>query len=707
MLALLSQSLPFSERQIEKTINLLDGGATIPFISRYRKEATGGLNEVEIEQIALENKRLTELLKRKEAIVEAIEKQGLLTPDLRKQITHTWDSNTLEDLYLPFKQKRATRATKAKERGLEPLAATLIRQMQGTVEDDALRYLNDAVEDVESALAGARDIIAEWISENASARQQLRVLMAHDGLVEAKVVKSKIDEAQKYRDYFNYAEPLKQAKGHRILAILRGENEGFLRIHIAPPTERAVERLRRIFIKGRNEAAEQVELAIEDSWKRLLQPSLENEFKAAAKEKADKEAIGVFAENLRQLLLQAPLGNKRVLAIDPGFRTGCKLVCLDEKGDLRYNETVYPFASQNEKKQAATKINNYIEAYKIEAIAIGNGTAGRETFDFIKSIPYLPKHVEIFMVNEAGASIYSASKVARKEFPTYDVTVRGAVSIGRRLVDPLAELVKIEPKSIGVGQYQHDVDQKLLAESLNRVVESCVNLVGVNLNTASEHLLAYVSGIGPKLAENIVAHRSKNGLFTTRHALLEVSGLGPKAFEQAAGFLRIPEASNPLDNSAVHPERYALVEQLAASVNQNIATLIGQENALKKIEIKRFVSADVGLPTLRDILTELAKPGRDPRGGAKAFQFSNEVRSIDDLRPGMYLPGLVTNITNFGAFVDVGAKQDGLVHVSHLANRFVKDPNEVVKLGQAVRVKVLEVDASRKRVSLSIKEAQS
>lgn len=704
--ALLASTLPFKNSQIDKTLALLGEGATIPFISRYRKEATGGLDEVEIEQIQQEFKRLNELGSRKETILDAIEKQGALTTELKKQIEETWTSSDLEDLYLPYKQKRKTRATKAKELGLEPLAAMLMKQHPGDVEQLASRFVKGDVTEVAEALAGARDIIAEWINESPIARQRLRTLFQHEAELQAKVVKAKTEEAQNYRDYFDYTEPLKYSKSHRVLAIFRAEAEGFLRVSISPPAEKALEKLDRIFLKAENDAADQVALAIDDSWKRLLQPSLETEFKAAAKQKADTEAIAVFAENLRQLLLQAPLGTAKVLALDPGFYSGCKLVCLDEHGALKYNETIYPHPPQNEKQQAATKLQNYIEAYKIDAIAIGNGTAGRETFDFVKGIPYLPKHLKVFMVNEAGASVYSASKIARKEFPTYDVTVRGAVSIGRRLIDPLAELVKIEPKSIGVGQYQHDVDQKQLADSLTRVVESCVNAVGVNLNTASEHLLSYVSGIGPKLAESIVTHRTKNGSFSSRKELLDVSGLGPKAFEQCAGFLRIPSAENPLDNSAVHPERYKLVQQMAKDVKTPLSELIGHDKALIQIDVRKYVTEDVGLPTLNDILSELKKPGRDPRGSAQTFQFSSDVRSINDLHVGMILPGLVTNITNFGAFVDVGAKQDGLVHISHLANRFVKDPNEVVKLNQAVRVKVLEVDADRKRVALSIKEAE-
>ncbi len=704
--ALLAKTLPFNHQQIQNTLALFEAGATIPFISRYRKEATGGLNEVEIEQIFTENKRLTELAKRKEAVVEAIEKLGVLTPELRKQIDETWDGNELEDIYLPYKQKRKTRASKAKELGLEPLAGLLMKQPHGDADDLAARFVKGDVLSVEDALAGARDIMAEWMSESASARQRLRNLFMHEALLESKVVKTKTEEAQNYLDYFAYSEPLKYAKSHRVLAILRGENEGFLRVSISPAAEKALERLERIFIKAQNAAAEQVQIALLDSWKRLLQPSLENEFKTTAKEKADDEAIAVFAENLRQLLLQPPLGAKRVLALDPGFRTGCKLVCLDEQGNLKYNETIYPHPPQNEKKQAITKVSNYVEAYKIEAIAIGNGTAGRETYDFIKSLVYLPKTLQVFMVNEAGASIYSASKIARQEFPTYDVTVRGAISIGRRLIDPLAELVKIDPKAIGVGQYQHDVDQKKLAESLTRVVESCVNAVGVNLNTASEHLLAYVSGIGPKVAAAIVAHRAANGAFESRKELLDVAGLGPKAFEQCAGFLRIADAVNPLDNSAVHPESYALVQRMAKDAKVELKTLIGNTVLLAEINLKSYVNEHVGLPTLNDIIAELKKPGRDIRGAARMFSFSENVRSIADLKPGMVLPGLVTNITNFGAFVDVGAKQDGLVHISHLANRFVKDPNEVVKLNQEVRVKVLEVDATRKRIAFSMKEAE-
>jgi uncharacterized protein len=704
--ALLASTLPFKNFQIDKTLALLGDGATIPFISRYRKEATGGLDEVQIELIQQEFKRLSELQSRKETILDAIEKQGALSAELKKQIEETWSSAELEDLYLPYKQKRKTRATKAKELGLEPLAAMLMKQQFREVNRMAARFVTAEVADEAEALAGARDIIAEWINESPVARQRLRTLFQQEAEIYAKVVKAKAEEAQNYRDYFDFSEPLKYAKSHRVLAIFRAEAEGFLRVTISPSAEKALEKLDRIFLKANNEAADQVATAILDSWKRLLQPSLETEFKTAAKQKADTEAIAVFAENLRQLLLLPPLGAVRVLALDPGFRTGCKLVCLDAHGALKYNETIYPHPPQNEKLQASTKLQNYIEAYKIEAIAIGNGTAGRETFDFVKGIPYLPKNLKVFIVNEAGASVYSASKAARKEFPTFDVTVRGAVSIGRRLIDPLAELVKIDPKSIGVGQYQHDVDQKQLADSLGRVVENCVNAVGVNVNTASEHLLSYVSGIGPKLAESIVAHRTKNGAFTSRQKLLQVAGLGPKAFEQCAGFLRIPGAENPLDNSAVHPERYALVKQMAKDASCSLHELIGHEKALNQIDLKKYVTENVGLPTLNDIFSELKKPGRDPRGSAQTFQFSSEVRSIADLKVGMILPGLVTNITNFGAFVDVGAKQDGLVHISHLANRFVKDPNEVVKLNQAVRVKVLEIDAARKRIAFSIKEAK-
>ncbi len=704
---LLKDSLPYTFNQINQTIALLEDGATIPFIARYRKEATGGLDEIEIENISAKKTYFEDLIKRKKSILEAIEKAGALTLELKQIIDETWDAHTLEDIYLPYKTKRKTRADAAKALGLEPLAGMIMKQNTNDVFGAATRFVKGSVASEDVALAGARDIIAEWINESAVARKRLRTLFNREALVQAKVVKSKKEEAEKYQDYFDFSEPFKYARSHRVLAILRGENEGFLRLSIAPPTEKAHETLERIFIKSNNECTTEVKIALEDSYKRLLQPSLENECKKAAKEKADDEAIVVFAENLRQLLLQPPLGEKPVLALDPGFKSGCKLVCLDANGNLLHNENIYPHPPQNSRENAIKTLSHCIEKHNIEAVAIGNGTAGRETFDLVKSIPNIPKALQVFMVNEAGASVYSASKIARDEFPNYDVTVRGAVSIGRRLIDPLAELVKIDPKAIGVGQYQHDVDQKKLAQSLARVVESCVNAVGVNLNTASEHLLAYVSGIGPKLANTFVEHRKANGAFTSRKELLTVAGLGPKAFEQCAGFLRIVNAKNALDNSAVHPESYKIVQQMAKDVQTNIKQLIGNKTLIGQIQLEKYVNSKIGLPTLTDIVNELNKPGLDPRGKAKLFSFDENVRNISDLKLGMILPGIVTNITNFGAFVDVGAKQDGLVHVSQMANTFIKDPNEVVKINQQVLVKVMEVDVARKRISLNMKDVNN
>lgn len=690
--------------QVEQTLSLFGEGATIPFIARYRKERTGSLDELQIQAIQTQAEFFQKLHQRKESILASIGEQGLLDAELETKIKNTWDLKDLEDLYLPFKPKRKTRASVARDLGLEPLAGALMKQDARDPESLAWSFVKGEVDSVESALAGARDIMAEWMNERVSARQSLRSLFAREAMVEAKVIKTKKDEAEQYRDYFDFSESLRRIPSHRLLAIRRGEKEGFLRIKIQPEADRALAQLERHFIRGNSAASEQVYLALKDAYKRLLLPSLETEFAQESKQKADEAAIAVFAENLRQLLLSPPLGPKRILAIDPGFRTGCKVVCLNAQGNLLHNDTIYPHPPQRESAKAAAKIAHLAEAYKIESIAIGNGTAGRETEEFITKKVYFKYPVQAFVVNEAGASIYSASSVARAEFPNYDVTVRGAVSIGRRLMDPLAELVKIDPKSIGVGQYQHDVDQTALKAALDRVVEQVVNAVGVNLNTSSKHLLEYISGLGPKLAENIVLYREANGPFQSRKDLLKVPKLGPKAYEQAAGFLRIPDAENPLDNSGVHPESYGIVVKMAKDLGKSLSELIGNKALLQTITLESYCTKELGLPTLTDILEELAKHGRDPRGAAKIFQFDDRIRSVSDLEVGMILPGIITNITNFGAFVDVGAKQDGLVHISELANRFVRDPNEVVRLQQQVKVKVLEVDAARKRVQLSLKQ---
>ena len=689
--------------QVKNTIDLLDDGATVPFISRYRKERTGSLDEVQIGLIKDEKARLEELLKRKDTILKTIEELGLLTAELKNRIVACLDATELEDIYLPYKPKRKTKASLAREKGLEPLAKIIIKQQERELESRALAFVKGGVESVEEALAGARDIIAEWINENEKARNMVRRAFEIGAILKSKVVKSKEEEGEKYRDYFDWEESLKRCPSHRLLAMRRGANEGFLRLCIAPDEADTLDRLNRFFVRSQNECGQQVVLALKDSYKRLLAPSIETEFANAAKLKADQEAIRVFAENLRQLLLAAPLGQMRVLAIDPGYRTGCKVVCLDAQGNLLHNETIYPHKPQEETKQAARKITSLVSAYQIEAIAIGNGTAGRETEHFIKKLRY-DRDLKVFVVSEDGASVYSASKVARDEFPQYDVTVRGAVSIGRRLMDPLAELVKIDPKSIGVGQYQHDVDQKLLKESLDTVVESAVNLVGVNVNTASKHLLNYVSGLGPQLAQNLVDYRKENGAFSSRKDLMNVPRMGAKAFEQAAGFLRIPDAVNPLDNSAVHPESYRVVEKMAKDLNCTVADLMKNQVLQEQIRLEKYVDGEIGLPTLEDIRAELAKPGRDPRKGIKVFEFADGVFRIEDLQVGMVLPGIVTNITKFGAFVDVGVKQDGLVHISQLADRFISDPNEVVRLHQHVKVKVTEVDMARKRIQLSLKD---
>lgn len=688
---------------VKNTIALLLEGATVPFISRYRKELTGSLDEVAVENIKIGYDRLVEIDKRKQTILKSIEEQEKLTPELRKKIEECYNANDLEDIYLPYKQKRKTRASKAKELGLEPLAQIILRQTEQDIISKARTFIKEGVDCVDDALAGARDIIAEMVNESQPTRNQVRYGFQKDAVITAKLVKGKETEGEKYKDYFEFSEQLKKCPSHRLLAIMRGEKEGFLKFSISPTKEPIIESIKRHYIKSKGDCASLLEEAIEDAYSRLLEPSIETEFSNLSKRRADEEAIRVFTSNLRQLLLGAPLGQKNVLAIDPGFRTGCKVVCLDAQGNLVHNETIYPHQPQNEVSQSIKKISTLVESYKIEAIAIGNGTAGRETEEFIKKVPF-NRDLNVFSVSEDGASIYSASPVAREEFPNYDVTVRGAVSIGRRLMDPLSELVKIDAKSIGVGQYQHDVDQSLLKSSLDSVVESCVNSVGVNINTASKHLLTYVSGLGPQLAQNIVDFRKENGPFATRDQLKKVPRLGAKAYEQSAGFLRIPDAKNPLDNSAVHPEAYSIVMQMSKDANCTVEELISSEQNRKSINISQYVTPTLGIPTLTDILKELEKPGRDPRKPIKVFEFSAEIKTISDLKIGMIIPGIVTNITNFGCFVDVGVKQDGLVHISQLADKFVADPNEVVKLHQHVKVKVTEVDTVRKRIALSMKE---
>lgn len=699
---LISSTLNISERQVVATVGLLEQGATIPFISRYRKEVTGALDEVQVGAIKDNFDRLTELVKRKQTVIETIESQGKLTAELRKKIEESWDSNEIEDLYLPYKPKRQTKAEVARKRGLEPLAKIMMSQQDNDLESRAAKYLGDEVPTEKDALQGARDIIAEWVSEDISSRNIVRNSFAATAVITSKVIKGKELEGDKYRDMFDFSSPLKRCSSHRLLALRRGEAEGVLRVSISPDTEGCVERLGRRYVRGNGFAAKNVADAVEDSFKRLLKPSIETEFAAESKEVADKEAINVFTSNLRQLLLAAPLGQKRVLGIDPGFRTGCKVVCLDAQGKLLHFEAIYPHAPQNEKDKAAAKVSRLIESYKIEAIAIGNGTASRETEYFIKSL-YMPAGMEVYVVSENGASIYSASKVAREEFPDQDVTVRGAVSIARRLVDPLAELVKIDPKSLGVGQYQHDVDQSALKKSLDQTVESCVNLVGVNVNTASKHLLAYISGIGATLAQNIVTYREANGAFGERRDLLQVPRMGAKAYEQCAGFLRISGGGNPLDNSAVHPESYAIVRRMAADLGCSVNDLITKKELKKSLDLKKYISATVGLPTLNDIIAELDKPGRDPREEIKQFEFDEQIRTIDDLREGMILPGIVNNITNFGCFVDIGIKENGLIHLSEMADRYIANANEVVALHKHISVRVIGVDKERKRVQLSLK----
>ncbi|MCL1822089.1 MAG: RNA-binding transcriptional accessory protein [Prolixibacteraceae bacterium] len=705
IMEIIAERVSVSEAQVDAVVRLLDDGSSVPFIARYRKEQIGSLDEVSIAAIQEQYGKMQELEKRKLTILATLEEQGNLTADLQQRIAQCYHTTLLEDIYLPFKPKRRTRATIAREKGLEPLARILMAQFEKNPQQRASVFLNENVASPDEALAGARDIIAEWISENEKARHAVRRNFGSYALIQSKVVKDKEEAGVNYRDYFEWQEPLKRCPSHRLLAMRRGEKEGFLRVSILPDRQKAMEQLTSMFVKGYGGSSEQVKMAAEDSFKRLVEPSIETEFAASSKEKADREAIAVFAENLRQLLLAPPLGYCRVLAIDPGFYSGCKIVCLDAQGNLLHNDSIYPHPPQNDKKMAAKKISSMVEAYQIEAIAIGNRTAGRETEDFIRNLRY-NRELKVFSVNEDGASVYSASGVAREEFPQYDVTVRGAISIGRRLMDPLAELVKIDPKSIGVGQYQHDVDQKELKNSLDRVVESVVNNVGVNVNTASKQLLAYVSGLGLQLAQNIVDYRRDNGNFTSRSQLLKVPRMGAKSFEQSAGFIRIPESENPLDNSAVHPEAYPIVKKMAADLNCPLKELIDNEILIAKIDLQNYITPQMGLPTLTDIKNELLKPGRDPRKTAKVFAFADGIYKMEDLKTGMILPGIVSNITKFGAFVDIGVKQSGLVHLSELANRFVSDPNEIVRLNQHVMVKVIEVDIPRKRIQLSLKQVQ-
>ena len=717
---LIAQQLNLQERAVNNTLALLDEGCIIPFISRYRKERTGGLDEVQIAAISTQYERFKEIQKRKETVLKTIADLDKLTPELEKRIIDCWDATELEDIYLPYKPKRRTRAQVAREQGLEPLAKILLLQRERDPKRAAHSQLSTLHSQlsIEDALKGAQDIIAEMVSEDERSRQQLRNAFRRQAFITSKVVKAKADtdEAAKYSDYFDWEEPLKRCSSHRLLAMRRGESEGILRISISPDDDECIERLQRHYVYGNTPCGKLVAEAVEDGYKRLLKPSIETEFAALSKEKADDEAIRVFAENLRQLLLGAPLGQKRVMGVDPGFRTGCKVVCLDAQGNLLHHEAIFPHPPINKRMESAMAIQKMLKKYQIEAISIGNGTASRETNDFIRDVlagrynidtknngQCSMVNVQCFVVSEDGASVYSASKIARDEFPDEDVTVRGAVSIGRRLMDPLAELVKIDPKSIGVGQYQHDVDQTKLKNSLDQTVESCVNNVGVNLNTASQHLLMYVSGLGPTLAKNIVDYRKENGAFTSRAQLKKVPRLGPAAFQQCAGFLRIPGAKNPLDNSAVHPESYDIVEQMAKDQNCTVSDLISNKEKREAIDIKRYVTAEVGIPTLTDILKELEKPGRDPREQIEEFEFDSRVNTVDDLIEGMELPGIVTNITNFGAFVDIGVHQDGLVHISQMANRRIAHPTDVVKLHQHIRVRVIEVDRRRNRISLSMK----
>ncbi len=700
----ISQNLNISDTQVKNTLKLLDEGATIPFISRYRKEATGSLDEVVIAAIKDQITKLLEIDKRRESIIKSLKEQEKLTDDLLEKLNNATSLIELEDIYLPYKPKKKTRASVAKAKGLEPLAKIIFEQKIADIENKAGSFLNDEILTIEDAISGAKDIIAEWISEDQYARNKIRNLFHSEGKIFSKIIKTKKEEGIKYEDYFDFSELINKCPSHRILAVLRGLNDGFLRVSVSPPVEDAIYILEKLFVKTPNTSIYLKE-AIADSYKRLLSSSIETEIINHYKETADEDAINVFAINLRQLLLAAPLGEVRTLAIDPGFRTGCKVVCLDEQGNLLTNATIYPHPPQKKAKQASGKMLSLINAYKIDAISIGNGTAGRETETFIKRMRF-EKDIKVFVINENGASIYSASKVAREEFPDYDVTVRGAVSIGRRLMDPLAELVKIDPKSIGVGQYQHDVNQKMLQQSLDHVVESCVNLVGVNLNTASKYLLIYVSGLSSQLAQNIIDFRKEKGKFENRADLMKVPRMGDKAYQQAAGFLRISNSKNPLDNSAVHPERYKLVAKMAKDANCSVEELINDENLRNKINKKNYINDEIGLPTLNDIINELAKPGRDPRKKAKVFEFAANIKTIEDLKTGEILPGIVTNITNFGAFVDIGIKQDGLVHISNLKNEFIKNPADVVSLHQHVKVKIIAVDIERKRIQLSMKDLE-
>ena len=704
IIGLIAKNCGIENWQAENTLKLIEEGATVPFISRYRKERTGNLDEVQIGAVADALDKIKALKERKEAIIKNIEKQGKLTDELKARISKSWDPVEVEDIYAPFKRKTKTRAESAREAGLEPLAKMIMSQGNGNVESMAQRFVKGKVKSTDDAIKGAKDIIAEWVSESEAAKKTIRGIFAREAVVESKVIKGKEEEGEKYKDYFKRSEPLRRCSSHRLLAMRRGESEKILNVSISADKEVCIDRLCRIFVRGDNESADEVEDAVEDSYRRLISTSIETEFANASKEKADQEAIKVFSENLRQLLLAPPLGQKRVMGIDPGFRTGCKVVCIDAQGNLLHNETIYPHAPHNKEAQARRSVQKMVEAYNIEAIAIGNGTASRETEHFIANTRY-DREVKVFVVSENGASIYSASKVAREEFPDYDVTVRGAVSIARRLMDPLAELVKIDPKSIGVGQYQHDVDQNSLKKALDAVVESCVNSVGVDVNTASRHLLMYVSGLGEQTAQNIVDYRAQNGPFKNRKELLKVSNIGNKTFEQCAGFLRIRNGENPLDNTAVHPESYDIVTKMAKDNGESVEQFIADKNARQSINLDKYVTEKTGLPTLKDIMQELDKPGRDPRKGVKVFSFNENVKTMDDLQTGMLLPDIVTNITNFGAFVDVGIKENGLVHISQMSDEFVNDPNQVVRLQQQVIVKVIGIDKERKRVQLSLKES--
>ena len=704
---IIADALSLPERGVENTLELLEENCTIPFISRYRKERTGGMDEVQVSDIALMREKLMDIEKRKQTIIATIEDLGKMTDELRRRIDQCWNMSELEDIYLPYKPKRRTKADIARQQGLEPLAQLILLQRENDPEGKAERFVKGDVKSAADALQGAKYIIAETINEDEKVRRAVRGVFKREAVITSKVVKTKAEEegAQKYSDYFDFSEPLRHCSSHRLLAMRRGEKEGFLRVSISADDDVCKEKVRRQYVLGHGECSRLVGEAADDAFKRLLKPSVETEFALSSKQTAEAAAISVFAENLRQLLLAAPLGQKRVMGVDPGFRTGCKVVCLDSQGTLLHFEAIYPHPPKNEREKAARQVIDMVKRYDIEAIAVGNGTASRETSAFLKSIG-LNEDIKTFVVSEDGASVYSASEAAREEFPDKDVTVRGAVSIGRRLMDPLAELVKIDPKSIGVGQYQHDVDQAKLKHSLDRTVESCVNLVGVNVNTASKHLLMYVSGLGPALAQNIVDYRREHGAFTSRAQLRKVPRLGPTAYQQCAGFLRIPGAKNPLDNSAVHPESYAIVERMAADEGCTVAQLVADKQKQRQIDVRRYITSTVGLPTLNDILAELEKPGRDPRQPIQEFRFSDSVHTIDDLGEGMELPGIVTNITNFGAFVDIGVHQDGLVHISQLADKFVKDPNEVVKLHQQVMVRVTEVDLRRGRIALSMRKVK-